>query len=104
LNDAPQLLIEWSSPWQEFVSAIGPALRRSPPRLPAEARAGLFPFRGLLISLLLEFVAVAAAIVQPANSVQLATVSVSERSHDVIYFSADELPRTEDRGRVRCGD
>jgi len=103
LNDAPQLLIEWSSPWQEFVSAIGPALRRSPPRLPAETRAGLFPFRGLLISLLLEFVAVAAAIVQPANSVQLATVSVSERSHDVIYFSADELPRTEDVAGSQSG-
>jgi len=103
VNDAPQLLIEWSSPWQEFVSAIGPALRRSPPRLSMEARAGLFPFRGLLISLLLEFAAVAVAIVQPANPIQLAPVGISERPHDVIYFSAEELPRTEDVAGAQSG-
>ena len=52
MTDAPQLLIEWSSPWHEFCSAIGPALRRSPPRLSLEARAGLFPFRGFLVAML----------------------------------------------------
>ena len=30
MNDAPQLLIEWSSPWQEFVSAIGWVFEHSP--------------------------------------------------------------------------
>ena len=67
MKDAPQLLIEWSSPWQEFVAAIGPALRRSPPRQGFETRAGLFPFRGMLLAMLLEIAALA-GMMAPAGS------------------------------------
>src|SRR5216684_3139626 len=93
--DTPQLLIEWSSPWHEFCSAIGPALRRSPPRLSLETRAGLFPFRGILVTMLLEIAALAAAMV-PANAVQPVALQSPRPTRDIIYFSADELPRAQD--------
>jgi Gram-negative bacterial TonB protein C-terminal len=104
LNEVPQLLVEWSSPWQEFVSAVGPALRRSPPKLNIEARAGLFPWRGILLTLLLEVAAaLATAIVHPIESTALAALEERPRSHDVIFFSANELPRTEDLGGAPGG-
>ena len=96
MNDAPQFLIEWSSPWQEFVAAIGPALRRSPPRLGFETRAGLFPARGMLLAMLLEIAALAAAMVLPLSRLQPATFQAPAQAPDVIYFSANELPRTQD--------
>jgi hypothetical protein len=95
MTDAPELLVEWSSPWQEFCSAIGPALRRSPPRLSLETRAGLFPFRGILVTVLLEIAALAAAMA-PVNGVQPVALQTPRPTRDVIYFSADELPRTQD--------
>ena len=42
-NDDLKLLVEWSSPWDEFLTAIGPALRKSPKRLAGEARTNCFP-------------------------------------------------------------
>ena len=96
MTDAPQLLIEWSSPWREFFAAIGPALRPSPPRFRLETRAGLFPFRGMLLTMLLEIAALAGAMVLPRNGVQPASLQVAPPAHEVIYFSTDELPRTED--------
>src|SRR6266702_773084 len=95
MTDAPQLLVDWSSPWHEFCSAIGPALKRSPPRLSLETRAGLFPFRGILVTMLLEIAALAAAMV-PANAVQPVALQSPRPTRDIIYFSADELPRTQD--------
>src|SRR5260370_2282888 len=94
MTDAPQLLVEWSSPWHEFRSAIGPALRRSPPRLSLETRAGLFPFRGILGTMLLEIAALAAAMV-PVCGGQPVTLQTPRPTREVIYFSAEELPRTE---------
>jgi len=102
MTDAPELLVEWSSPWQEFCSAIGPALRRSPPRLSLETRAGLFPFRGILVTVLLEIAALAAAMV-PVNGVQPVALQTPRPTRDVIYFSADELPRTQDLAGVARG-
>lgn len=102
MNDAPRLLIEWSSPWREFAEAIRPALSPSPPRLRMEARAGLFPARGMVCALLLEAVALATAIAHPARLVDPTSQSVSQ-AHDVIYFSADELPQTEDLGGAAAG-
>jgi hypothetical protein len=96
MNNAPRLLIEWSSPWQEFLSAVGPALRRSPPALNIETRAGLFPFRGILATLLLEAAALATVVVLPRNEPRPVSLQTPNAAHDVIYFSADELPRTED--------
>jgi hypothetical protein len=44
VQDAPKLLVEWSSPWHEFVGSIRPALARSERRLAGEAPFGLIPF------------------------------------------------------------
>jgi hypothetical protein len=104
VTDAPQFLVEWSSPWREFLSAIGPAFRRSPPRLRFETRAGLFPGRGLVVALLLEAAAVAAAIAHPYDRIRLIVLQDPRPSHDVIYFSPNQLPRTRDLGGARSGD
>lgn len=98
MTDSPKLLLEWSSPWREFVSAIGPALRPSPPRLHMEAHAGLFPARGMLSALLLEAAVITTVIALPATVFQPEAVEIksSTQAHDVIYFSASELPRTQD--------
>jgi hypothetical protein len=50
----PRLLIEWSSPWEEFVSAIRPAFSKSSKPLAGEARTGIFPYRGMLAGWVLE--------------------------------------------------
>ena len=104
MNDAPKLLVEWSSPWDEFRSALRPALARSPDRLAGEARVGLFPYRGMLMSWVLEGVLLVAVIVIPAQMATLRTFSPPPMpKYDVIYFSGDELPRTEDLGGARAG-
>src|SRR5215470_15381415 len=63
--EPPRLLVEWSSPWEEFKSAMRPALSRSPKRLAGEAQVGLFPYRGLLASWILEALLLWLAIVLP---------------------------------------
>jgi hypothetical protein len=93
----PQLLVEWSSPWQEFLSAIQPALRRSPPVLLMEARAGLFPWRGLTATVLIELMVLGIIAASP-SSTQLVTIPMELTAREVIYFSADELPQTQDSG------
>jgi hypothetical protein len=104
LNEVPQLLIEWSSPWEEFVSALAPALRRSPPPLEAETNAGLFPWRGILVVSLVEIATLlATAIARPVESTALAAMQDPPRSHDIIFFSANELPRTQDLGGAPKG-
>jgi hypothetical protein len=104
VNEGPKLLVEWSSPWQEFRSAIGPALARSPRRLAGEARTGLFPYRGILLSWGLELGLLTAVIVIPAR---LASMRPYEppppAKYDIIYYSGDELPRTEDLGGAEAG-
>jgi len=50
----PRLLVEWSSPWEEFKSALRPALARPPRALAGEAPIGIFPYRGMLVCWLLE--------------------------------------------------
>lgn len=105
LNEVPQLLVQWSSPWEEFVSSLGPALRRSPPALDAEAKAGLFPWRGILAASLVEIAAVmATAMAHPTGNLPLAAIQEQPRSHDIIFFSADELPRTRDLGGAPKGE
>ena len=105
LNEVPQLLVQWSSPWEEFVSSLGPALHRSPPALDAEAKAGLFPWRGILAASLVEIVAVVAtAMAHPMGSSPLAAIQEQPRSRDIIFYSADELPRTRDLGGAPKGE
>ena len=65
MNEGPKLLVEWSSRREEFLSAIGPALGRSPKKLAGEAETGLFPYWGILISWLFELTLLIAIIVLP---------------------------------------
>lgn len=102
--DGPKLLVEWSSPWQEFVSSIGPALGKSQARLAGEAQTGLFPIRGMLMSWGLQAVFIAALIWIPAKLVSMRPyVPPTPPKYDVIYFSADELPQIADRGGAQSG-
>ena len=87
------------------MSSLRPALRRSPPALDAEAKAGLFPWRGIVVASLVEIVAVlATAVAHPVENTALAAIEEQPRSHDVIFFSADELPRTRDLGGAPLGE
>src|SRR5580704_9022040 len=99
-----KLLVEWSSPWQEFVTALRPALRKSPKRLAGEARTDSFPYRGLLLAWIVEAVLLIAAIVLPARLASLRPLQPPTMpKYDIIYFSGAELPQTEDRGGARAG-
>ena len=100
----PRLLIEWSSPWEEFKTAVRPALSRAPKRLAGEAPYGMFPYRGMLPAWLLECLLLIVVIVLPARLEILQPVALpAQPKWDVIYFSADELPQTADRGGAQAG-
>ncbi len=103
--DAPKLQVEWSSPWREFVTSIRPALVRSERRLAGEAPFGLVPLRVMVPSYVLEAFLIFAVIVVQMKIAQLQPV-VAPRfsSHDVIYYSGDELPRTADLGGSQAGN
>ncbi len=104
VRDAPRLLVEWSSPWQEFVSSIKPALMRSEARLAGEAPFGLIPLRIMAPSYFLEaFLILAAIFVQYKVAELRPYVSPRLSPHDVIYYTGDELPRTEDLGGAQAG-
>lgn len=104
LDRAPKFLVEWSSRWQEFVTSIGPALSRSEARLAGEAPFGLVPYRITIPTFLLEAFLIFAAIIIPVKLAQLRPyVAPKLSSHDVIYYSGDELPRTEDLGSAEAG-
>jgi len=104
LHDAPKLLIEWPSRWEEFVTSIGPAMSRSGPRLAGEAPYGMCPYRGMFTSWVIEAFLLFVAIVLPMKIAQLRPyVAPRLTSHDVIYYSGDELPRTEDLGGAQAG-
>jgi TonB family protein len=103
-HDAPNLLVEWSSRWEEFLGSIGPALSRSQARLAGEAPFGLIPLRIMLPSYLMEALLIFAAILIPAKIAQLRPyVAPRVASHDVIYYTGDELPRVEDLGGAEAG-
>lgn len=102
--DGPNLLIEWSSPWREFRSAIGPALARSPRQLAGEAHTGLFPYRGILVAWVFEAVLLVAAVVIPVELAKMRPyVPAAPPKYEVIYYSGYELPRTEDSGGSSAG-
>jgi len=104
LHEPPKLLVEWSSPWHEFVTSIRPALLRSERRLAGEAPFGLIPVRIMLPSYILEAVFILAAIWIQVKVAELRPfVAPRFSSHDVIYYSGDELPRTEDLGGAQNG-
>ena len=104
LHSGPKLLVEWSSPWEEFVTSIRPALARSPARLAGEAPHGIFPYRGMLTSWVVESLLLVAAIFLPARLARMRPyVPPRLPSYDVLYYSGDELPRTEDLGGAKAG-
>lgn len=104
LHDAPRLLIEWSSPWREFPSSIRPALARSSARLAGETPYGLVPYRFMLTALAVEAFLLFVAIVLPMKIAQMRPyVAPKLASHEVIYYSGDELPRTDDLGGSQSG-
>lgn len=102
--DAPKLLVEWSSRRREFLESIPPALARSEARLAGEAPFGLIPLRIMLPSYVVEAILILAAIVLPAKIAELRPyVAPRITAHDVIYYSGDELPRTQDLGGAQAG-
>ncbi|MGA2457898.1 MAG: hypothetical protein ABSF85_10040 [Terriglobales bacterium] len=102
--EPPRLLVEWSSRWEEFKSALHPALTRAPKRLAGEAPVGMFPYRGMLVCWLLECLLLTAVVVLPERFASLEMPLPPTRPQwDVIYYSGDELPRTLDRGGAQSG-
>ncbi len=102
--EPPRLLVEWSSRWDEFKSALRPALARPPKALAGEAPIGIFPYRGMIACWLLECLLVIAVIVLPERFASLQMPPPPVRLQwDVIYYSADELPQTQDRGGAEAG-
>jgi hypothetical protein len=104
IHDAPKLLVEWSSRWEEFVSSIGPAFARSGPPLAGEAQTGIRPYRGVLTSFSLQLLLLVAVAFLPKQIEKLRPYAAPKlRPYEVIYYSADELPRTEDLGGAQTG-
>ena len=102
--EPPRLLVEWSSPWEEFKSAWRPALTRPPKALAGEAPIGIFPYRGILAGWLIECLLLIALIILPERFVSLdLPLPPTHPQQDVIYFSGDELPQTQDRGGAHSG-
>jgi len=104
LHDAPKLLVEWSPRWQEFTTSIRPAFARSGPRLAGEAPHGIFPNRGLVPSFLLQALLLLIIMELPREINRLRPYAAPRlQPVEVIYYSADELPRTEDLGGAQSG-
>jgi hypothetical protein len=102
--EPPHLLVEWSSPWEEFKTAFRPALTRSPNALAGEAPIGIFPYRGMLVSWVLECLLLIAVIVLPEHIASLQPFTPPPKPKwDVLYYSGDELPQTQDRGGAQSG-
>jgi hypothetical protein len=100
----PRLLVEWSSPWEEFKTSLRPALKKSPKHLAGEAPVGIFPYRGMLMTWVLEALALFLLIVIPARIASLQPYTPPPiQKWDVIYYTGDELPRTEDAGGAQAG-
>ena len=94
VNDAPNFLVEWSSPWHEFRTSIRPALSRSPEALSGEAPVGLFPYRGILVSWAFEIAFVIARIMLSAHLAEMHTAfSRRPPSNPKSFITAgEELP------------
>jgi len=102
--DPPKLLVDWSSPWHEFVTSVRPALLRSERRLAGEAPFGLIPMRIMIPSYVVEaFLILAAIFVQVKIAELRPFVAPRFSSRDAIYYSGNELPRTEDLGGAQAG-
>lgn len=104
VHDVPRLLVEWSSPWDEFRTAIRPALVRSPARLAGEAHTQIFPYRGILAGWACEALLLIAAMVLPGKLASMQPYTPPPKpKYDIIYFSGEELPQTQDAGGAQAG-
>jgi hypothetical protein len=104
LDDAPKLLIEWTPRWENFVTSIGPAFARSGPRLAGEAPHGGFPYRGVTASFLTQILLLLAVLFLPRQIERMRPYAAPRiRPDEVIYYSGDELPRTEDLSGSQSG-
>ncbi len=102
--EPPRLLVEWSSPWEEFTTALAPAFSKAPKALAGEAPIGMFPYRGMLACWLLECLALMAVIVLPERIASLQPYQPPPLPKwDVIYYYGDELPQTQDSGGAQAG-
>ena len=102
--EPPRLLVEWSSPWEEFKSSIRPALSKPPKQLAGEAPIGIFPYRGMAVAWVLEVLLIILVIVLPSRIASLQPYAPPPiRKWDVIYYTGDELPKTEDNGGAPAG-
>lgn len=103
-HDVPKLGVAWSSRWSEFLGCIRPALARSEARLAGEAPFGLIPLRIMIPSYFAEaFLILVSAFGYVKIQELRPTVAPRLPNHDVIYYSGDELPRTEDLGGSEAG-
>ena len=88
------------------VAAVAGFVTLHPPRLrpttgapsPADPLHGIFPYRGTLAALLLEAFLVFVVVVLPREIDKLHPRAPKVRPYEVIYYSGDELPRTEALG------
>ena len=104
MTDDLKLLVEWSNPWEEFRTAIRPAFSKSPAALAGEAHTGLWPFRGIAVTWVCEAFLLLLAIVLPAKIASMRPFEAkAPPKYDVLYFTGDELPRTEDFGGAQAG-
>ncbi len=104
LHDAPKLLVEWSPRWADFVTSIGPALARSGPRLAGETPHGGFPYGQTGAALALQLLLLVAVLFLPREIDRLRPYAAPRiRPDEVIYYSGDELPRTEDLSGSQSG-
>ena len=104
MNDELHLLVEWSSPWEEFRSAIRPAFERSPQRLAGEAQTGLFPYRGMAATWAAEILLFVLLILVTRGLDSLhPNPPPAPAKYDVIYYTGNELPNTADNGGAHVG-
>jgi hypothetical protein len=104
LHDAPKLLVEWTPRWQDFTTNIRPAFAHSSPRLAGEAPYGILPYRGLIAALLFQAFLALVLLVIPREVARLRPYAPPRlQADEVIYYSGDELPRTEDLGGAQSG-
>ena len=104
LHDAPRLLVEWTPRWQDFVTSIKPALSRSTARLAGETPFGLRPYRSMIVTCAVEALLIFIAVAIDSKLAEIHPyIAPKLSSHDVIYYSGNELPQVEDLGGAQAG-
>src|SRR5512138_2775394 len=100
-----RLTVNWERRWPAFVSSVRPALTRTDKPLDAECPAGLFSRHGIGLSLaghvgVIVILALLSARVLRGPDLGLQQAA---KHYDVIYYSGDLLPQTEDAGGAEAG-